>query len=183
MSNRHIRTAIAREKRAAARSGQSVLRRERDLKAIKVKARKAKTHIKIVLGGDGLALEQRRMSMEEFRRRAAKANHELRMMDEALAKIGLRNGDGQRNAGGERPLTAAPASQDATPKPKRKIVRFWVAPPEEFRRRLRPELGLKYDPESIYWCGDVDAAKVESFIRRNGQWDLVRFFNGAVSSP
>lgn len=177
MSNRRIKTAIAREKRAATRAGQSVLRRERELNEVKVKAGKAKTRIKIVLGGDGLALAQGRMSMEEFRQRAAKAGHAVRMVNEALAKIGLGVGDGQSSANTEKAPAVAPATQDAAPKPKKKIVRFWVAPPEEFRRRLRPELGLNYDSESIYWYGDVDPARVESFIREHGHWGLVRFFN------
>ena len=183
MSNRRITNAIAREERAAARAEQSVLRKERGLKKVKVGAEKTKLRIKIVLGGDGIAFEQGRISMEEFQRRAARAGHELREVNEALAKIGLRIGDGQRDARGEKPPTVTPTSQGGAPKPKKKIVRFWVAPPEEFRRRLRPELGLNYDSESIYWCGDVDPVKVESFIRRQGYWGLVRFFNGAAGRP
>jgi hypothetical protein len=183
MSNRRIKTAIAREERAATRAGQSVLRRARELNEIKVKAEKAKTRIKIVLGADGLGFYQGRISKEEFLRRLANAGHEFRMVTEALAKIGLRIGDGQINASSEKSPTVAPASQDAAPKPKKKIVRFWVAPPEEFRRRLRLELGLNWDAESIYWYGDVDPAKVESFIRTHGHWGLVRFFNRTASSP
>ena len=183
MSNRRIKTAMAREKRAATRAGQSVLRRARELNEVKVKAGEAKTRIKIVLGGDGLAFHQGRVSKEEFLRRVSNAGHEFRMVNEALAKIGLWNGDGQRNASSEEAPTVTPGSQDAAPKPKKKIVRFWVPPPEEFRRRLRPELGLNYDSESIYWCGEVDPAKVESFIREHGHWGLVRFFNRAAGSP
>lgn len=177
MSNRRIKTAIAREERAATRAGQSVLRRERQVNEIKVKARKAKTRIKIVLGGDGLAFDQGRISMEEFRQRITKAGHELRMVNEAVAKIGLRVDEAQHNASGGNSPAVETTAQDTAPKPKKKIVRFWVAPPEEFRRRLRPELGLNYDPETVYWCGEVDPAKVEAFIRVHGQWNLVRNFN------
>jgi hypothetical protein len=119
------------------------------------------------------------MSMEEFRQRAAKADHAVRMMNEALAKIGLGVGEGQRSASTEKEIAVAPASQEAAPKPRKYIVRFWVAPPKEFTRRLRWELGLNYDSERIFWYGDVDPAKVESFIREHGHWDLVRFFNRA----
>lgn len=104
-------------------------------------------------------------------------------MNEALAKIGLRIGEGQGNAVSEVLPTLAQAPQEIEPKPKKKIVRFWGPPPEEFRRKLRWELGLNYDRESIYRYGDVDPAKVESFIRGHGHWDLVRFFNGAADSP
>jgi len=182
MSKRRITNAIAREKRAATRVEQSVLRRERDLQKVKVKARKTTTRIKIVLGGDGLALEQGRISMEEFLRRAARAGGELREVNEALAKVDLRIGAGGGSASDEIPAAVAPAPQDAAPKPKKKIVRFSEAPPVEFRRKLHWELGLTYDPDSIYWCGDADPAEVESFIREHGHWDLVRFFNGAVGS-
>lgn len=183
MSNRRIKTAIAREDRAATRAGQSVLRRARELNEIKVKARKTATRIKIVLGGDGLRFFQGRISKEEFFGRLESAGHEFRMVNEALANIGLRIGDGQTSASSEESATVAPASREASPKPKNKIVRFWTAPPEEFRRRLRHELGLNWDPESIHWYGDVDPAKVESFIRAHGHWGLVRVFNRTVSSP
>jgi hypothetical protein len=183
MSTRRITNAIAREERAAARAEQSVLRRQRDLNEIKVNARKTTTRIKIVLGGDGLAFEQGRISLEEFQRRAARGRHELREVNEALANIGLRSGDGQTNTTGEISPPLAPAPQDAAPKPKKKIVRFYEKPPDEFRRKLREELKLNYDPDSIYWYGEVDPARVESFIRRQGLWDLVRFFNGAAGSP
>jgi len=183
MSKRHIANVLAREKQAGERAERSVLRRQRDLQKVKVKARKTTTRIKIVLGGDGLALEQGRISMEEFLRRAARAGGELREVNEALAKIGLGIGVGQSNASSEVPPPLAQAPQDAAPKPKKKIVRFSEPPPTEFRRKLRWELGLMYDRDSIYWCGDADAAEVESFIRGHGHWDLVRFFNGAAGSP
>ena len=129
MSNRRITNAIAREERAAARAEQSVLRKERGLKKVKVGAEKTKLRIKIGLGGDGIAFEQGRISMEEFQRRAARAGHELREVNEALAKIGLRIGEGQRDARGEKPPTVTPPRRTAHPSPRRRLCGSGWHPP------------------------------------------------------
>jgi hypothetical protein len=184
MSNGTIKSALARLEQAKVRAEQSVLRRERQLQKVKVKARKTMTRIKIVLGADALAMNEGRISMEEFQRRAARSGDEAREVKESLAKVGLRTrpSDTAESASIIPVLPPAPPPKIAR-KPKRKIVRFWGPPPPELRRKLKYDLNLTYDPETIFWCGEIDPVKVESVIRDDGHWGLVRQFHGGTSEP
>lgn len=125
-----------------------------------------------------LALNEGRISMAEFLRRAARAGHELREVNESLAKIGLRIGAGHANAiGGDTSAAAVATTVPKAPaKPKKKIVRFHEPPPIEFRRRLMREFGLTYDPEVWTWRGEADPAEVDAIIRSEGLSSLVRQF-------
>ncbi len=190
MSQRTVRQAVERARRATARADASVLRQQRNIQEIKVKARKKKNSIKFKMAGDMLARKERKISREEFNRRVNAAVAEIHEIDGALARIGVEVGNDRVKTGPKVPMPALPDSPPPsaavaarTMKP---IVRFWEPPPDEFRHRLKPEFGLTYDRDTRSWCGfegNVNPVKIEAAIRAAGHWGLVQSFPGSATSP